>query len=161
ELYVARVFFVWLSVFNLFVVSIFWSVMADHFKSEQGRRLFGFIAAGGSAGALLGPAIVAMLVVKFGVVVLTVLSALLLELAVQCFRWLQNASSTSDAEHSSHTLTHSPISPIPDSALGGGILSGIWLILHDRYLLGIVLYMLMHTFTSTFLYFEQGRIVAA
>jgi len=54
---VARVFFVWISVFNLFAVSVFWSFMADLFAAEQGKRLFGFIAAGGSAGALAGPAL--------------------------------------------------------------------------------------------------------
>src|SRR5262245_20284050 len=52
---VARVFFVWVSVFNLFAVAVFWSFMADLFSSEQGKRLFGFIGAGGTAGALLGP----------------------------------------------------------------------------------------------------------
>jgi ATP:ADP antiporter, AAA family len=52
---VARVFFVWVSVFNLFAVAVFWSFMADLFTSEQGKRLFGFIGAGGTAGALLGP----------------------------------------------------------------------------------------------------------
>jgi ATP:ADP antiporter, AAA family len=54
---VARVFFVWVSVFNLFAVAVFWSFMADLFSSEQGKRLFGFIGAGGTAGALLGPSI--------------------------------------------------------------------------------------------------------
>ena len=54
---VARAFFVWVSVFNLFAVAVFWSFMADLFSSEQGKRLFGFIGAGGTAGALLGPAI--------------------------------------------------------------------------------------------------------
>ena len=59
--YTAQVFFVWISVFNLFAVSVFWSFMADLYGSEQGKRLFGFIAAGGSAGALLGPTIAATL----------------------------------------------------------------------------------------------------
>ena len=64
--HVARVFFVWISVFNLFAVSVFWSFMADLYASEQGKRLFGFIAAGGSAGALLGPAVTVGLVVPLG-----------------------------------------------------------------------------------------------
>ena len=59
---VARVFFVWVSLFNLFIVSVFWSFMVDLFRNEQGKRLFGFIAAGGSAGALLGPTLTAGLV---------------------------------------------------------------------------------------------------
>src|SRR5947207_10028734 len=54
---VARVFFVWVSVFNLFAVAVFWSFMADLFTSEQGKRLFGFIGAGGTAGSLAGPAV--------------------------------------------------------------------------------------------------------
>lgn len=161
EVAVSRVFFVWISVFNLFVISIFWSVIADHFKSDQGRRLFGFIAAGGTVGALVGPALAASLVVKFGVVVLTVLAAVLLELAVQCYRSLDrtgpNRSVTFDDESGATARAHAG----QDGRIGGGIFSGITLILHDRYLLGIVSFMLLHTFASTFLYFEQGRIVAA
>lgn len=165
EVAVSRIFFVWISVFNLFVVSIFWSVLADHFKSEQGRRLFGFIAAGGTAGALIGPALAASLVVKFGVVVLTVLAALLLEIAVQCYRMLLRSTlrhrDAIDRETGSPVPERSGGTAEVGSRIGGGIFSGITLILRDRYLLGIVLYMLLHTFASTFLYFEQGRIVAA
>src|ERR671918_2590984 len=83
---VARVFFVWISVFNLFAVSVFWSFMADLFASEQGKRLFGFIAAGGSAGALLGPALTVWLVGVLGPVNLLLVAALLLEAAVLCAR---------------------------------------------------------------------------
>ena len=75
-------FFVWISVFNLFAVSVFWSFMADLFASEQGKRLFGFIAAGGSAGALLGPALTVWLAVPLGPVNLLIVAALLLEAAV-------------------------------------------------------------------------------
>lgn len=155
EVAVSRIFFVWISVFNLFVVSIFWSVMADHFRSEQGRRLFGFIAAGGTTGALIGPALAAALVVKFGVALLTVVAAILLELAVQCFRLLANA--TQDSVHE----TGSRMARRYDEKIGGGMLAGITLILRERYLLGIALYLMLHTFASTFLYFEQGRIVAS
>lgn len=163
EIAVSRIFFVWISVFNLFVVSIFWSVLADHFNSEQGRRLFGFIAAGGTAGALVGPALAAALVVKLGALLLTVLAAIFLELAVQCFQQLAHATAhqshaveAASAEHSEPNT----LRPRYDTGLGGGVLAGISLILRDRYLIGIVLYMLLHTFASTFLYFEQGRIVA-
>lgn len=157
ELAVSRVFFVWISVFNLFVISIFWSVIADNFKSEQGRRLFGFIAAGGTAGALIGPALAASLVVKFDVVVLTVIAAVLLEVAVQCYRCLvRTAPNGGDVNRDAGTVTSRQ-----EGKVGGGIFSGITLLFRNRYLLGIVLFMLLHTFTSTFLYFEQGRIVAA
>ncbi|MGH8648509.1 MAG: hypothetical protein ACREUP_04265 [Burkholderiales bacterium] len=76
--HVARVFFVWISVFNLFAVSVFWSFMADLYASEQGKRLFGFIAAGGSAGAQLGPAVTVGLAVPLGPVTLLIVAALLL-----------------------------------------------------------------------------------
>ncbi len=158
ELAVSRIFFVWISVFNLFVISIFWSAIADNFKSEQGRRLFGFIAAGGTAGALIGPLLAASLVVEFGVAVLTAIAAILLEAAVQCHRRLiraaPNAGDVAARERGTATSGQ-------ESRIGGGVFSGITLIARDRYLLGIVLYMLLHTFASTFLYFEQGRIVAA
>lgn len=149
ELAVSRIFFVWISVYNLFVVSIFWSVLADRFSSEQGRRLFGFIAAGGTAGALAGPALAALLARSAGVAWLAVLSALLLELALQCCRRLQR-----EAPAGKGTAKR-------DQALGGGVFAGVRLITRDRYLLGIVAYLLLHSFASTFLYMEQGRIVAA
>src|SRR3982750_4084185 len=71
---VARVFFVWISVFNLFAVSVFWSFMADLFVSDQGKRLFGFIAAGGSAGALAGPGLTVLLAAPLGPVNLLVIA---------------------------------------------------------------------------------------
>jgi AAA family ATP:ADP antiporter len=148
ELAVARVFFVWISVYNLFVVSIFWSVLAEHFSSEQGRRLFGFIAAGGTAGALAGPALAALLS-GMGVAWLAVLAALLLELALLCCRGLQRMA----PGRGQATLRRQP--------LGGQVLAGAKLVWREPYLRGIVAYLLLHSFASTFLYFEQGRIVAA
>src|SRR5437879_5553294 len=80
----ARVFFVWVSVFNLFAVAVFWSFMADIFSAEQGKRLFGFIGAGGTAGALLGPIITIWLSVPLGPVNLLIAAAIFLEAAVFC-----------------------------------------------------------------------------
>lgn len=164
EAHVARVFFVWMSVFNLFVVAIFWSVLADCFRNEQGRRLFGFIAAGGTAGALVGPALAGSLVTALGPVTLTFVAAALLEAAVQCFRRLV-ASSSSDPSAPLASAKDADEQPwrIPtyrDTRIGGGILAGLSLLVRSRYLFGIVLYMLFYTMTSTFLYFEQARIVA-
>ncbi len=81
---VARVFFVWVSVFSLFAVAVFWSFMADLFTAEQGKRLFGFIGAGGTAGGLLGPLITIQLSKPLGSVNLLIAAALLLEIAVFC-----------------------------------------------------------------------------
>src|SRR5499425_2712880 len=89
---VARVFFVWLSVFNLFAIAVFWSFMADLFSAEQGKRLFGFIGAGGTAGALLGPIITIWLSVPLGPVNLLIAAAIFLEAAVFCVYRLERAT---------------------------------------------------------------------
>ena len=86
--YVARAFYIWVSVFNLFVVSVFWSFMADIFRNAQAKRLFGFIAAGGTAGALTGPALTAILAVPLGPTNLLLISAGLLGWAVFCVKRL-------------------------------------------------------------------------
>src|SRR5215217_7661979 len=92
---VARVFFVWISVFVLFAVSVFWSFMADLYNSEQGKRLYGFIAAGGSAGALAGPVLTIGLAPLIGTTHLLILAALLLEVAVFCAMRLEVRKETS------------------------------------------------------------------
>ncbi|MCK8666605.1 MFS transporter [Pseudomonas azerbaijanoccidens] len=146
---VARVFFVWISIYNLFIVSIFWSVLVDRFSSEQGRRLFGCIAAGGTLGTFIGPLLAATMATRLGPVALTVAAALLLEIAVRCYRALLT-----------RTQSQSGQLLLDERRMGGGILAGITLILRSPYLLGLVLFMLLHTSAATLLYFEQGRIVA-
>ena len=96
---VARVFFVWLSVFNLFAIAVFWSFMADLFTAEQGKRLFGFIGAGGTAGGLLGPVITIWLSVPLGPVNLLVVAAIFLEVAVFCVYRLEQVA-TAQTAHS-------------------------------------------------------------
>ena len=157
SVWVGRVFFVWISVFNLFVISIFWSVLADCFSNAQGRRLFGFIAAGGTAGTFVGPALAASLVTALGPVALTLGAALLLEAALQCFFRLyprDGEASAPDRTTGGATASGDP------RAIGGGVLAGLALIGRSPYLLGLCGYLLLHTAASTFLYFEQGRIVA-
>lgn len=146
----ARAFFIWASVFNLFVVSVFWSFMVDIFSSAQGKRLFGLIAAGGTAGAITGPSLTALLVVPIGPMNLLLISALLLAGAVLCIRQLGLWS---------ERKAQAEKSPVPE-ALGGSIIAGLTLILRSRYLLGVAVFMLLFTTLSTFLYFEQAHIVA-
>ncbi|AWY39632.1 MFS transporter [Pseudomonas putida] len=146
---VGRVFFVWISIYNLFIVSIFWSVLVDRFSSEQGRRLFGCIAAGGTLGTFIGPLLAATMATRLGPVALTLAAALLLEIAVRCYRGLL-----------SRTQSQSGNRQIDERRMGGSMLAGITLILRSPYLLGMVLFMLLHTSAATLLYFEQGRIVA-
>jgi AAA family ATP:ADP antiporter len=142
---VARVFFVWISVFVLFAVSVFWSFMADVWKSEQGKRLYGFIAAGGSAGALAGPAITIGLAGALGAVNLLIVAALLLEAAVLCARRLE---------------VEEKASPAQQSAVGGGAIDGLLMVLRSPYVAGIMLWVALLSVAATFLYFEQAAIVA-
>jgi len=142
---VARVFFVWISVFNLFAVSVFWSFMADIYASEQAKRLYGFIAAGGSAGALAGPAITIGLAQAIGVVNLVVVAAVLLEVAVLCATRLEPRKEA----------------PVGEAKIGGGALDGLMMILRSPYIAGIALWVGVLSIAATFLYFEQAAIVAA
>jgi AAA family ATP:ADP antiporter len=153
---VARVFFVWISVFNLFAVSVFWSFMADLFTSEQGKRLFGFIAAGGSAGALCGPLLTVWLVGTIGPVNLLVIAALLLEAAVLAAMALERA-----APQRTQAIPGGAARSAPQSPIGGGALSGFVLLVRSPYLAGIALWVLLLSLAGTFLYFMQANIVAA
>ena len=147
---VARVFFVWISVFNLFAVSVFWSFMADLWTSEQGKRLFGFIAAGGSAGALAGPALTVLLAKAIGPANLLVIVAVFLELAVLC---ATRIFVTPAAATQRRAGAQSPI--------GGNWLAGFLLLLRSPYLAGIALWVFLLSLAGTFLYFQQANIVAA
>ncbi|EPJ85852.1 major facilitator transporter [Pseudomonas sp. CFII64] len=146
---VGRVFFVWISIYNLFIVSIFWSVLVDRFSSEQGRRLFGFIAAGGTLGTFIGPLLAATMATRLGPIALTFAAAVLLEAAVQCYRALLSRTQSQERDVSRD-----------EQRMGGGMLAGVTLITRSPYLFGLVLFMLLHTSAATLLYFEQGRIVA-
>ena len=154
---VARVFFVWISVFNLFAVSVFWSFMADVFSSEQGKRLFGFIAAGGSAGALLGPLITVAIVGAVGPANLLIVAAVLLELAVLCARRLEEEKPPSPLGEGRSEGR----SAKGEGALGGGWLAGLAMVLRSPYLAGIALWVFFLSLAGTFLYFQQANIVAA
>jgi len=161
RIHVARVFFVWISVFNLFAVSVFWSFMADLFASEQGKRLFGFIAAGGSAGALVGPAVTVGLAVPLGPVNLLIVAALLLELAVLCAHRLESTSLQLREETTEGQVRAAPGVQPESAGLGGGWLAGIAMVLRSPYLAGIALWVALLSLAGTFLYFQQANIVAA
>jgi AAA family ATP:ADP antiporter len=142
------VFFVWLSVFNLFVVSVFWSFMSDLFDSAQAARLYGPIAAGGSCGAIAGPVIAASIAESR---VLLLISAGLLVLSVGCIamlaRWARKHPKAGD--------------PPGESPIGGSILAGARAALTSPFLLAICGYLLCYTALSTALFFQQVEIVRA
>jgi len=149
---VARVFFVWISVFVLFAVSIFWSYMADLYTSEQGKRLFAVIAAGGTAGSLAGPALTIGLAELLGPANLMIVAALFLEMAVLCVRRLESVPLEVERKTPAKTGTE---------ALGGGWLDGFLLLVRSPYLAGIALWVSLLSVAATFLYFQQANIVAA
>jgi ATP:ADP antiporter, AAA family len=146
---VARVFFVWVSVFNLFAVAVFWSFMADLFTSEQGKRLFGFIGAGGTAGALLGPVITIGLSVPLGPANLLIVAIVFLELAVLCAHRLEAA-----------TASH-PGSRARERRVGGSAFAALPALFRSPYLLGVGAWVSLLSFGATILYFEQANIVSA
>ncbi len=158
--WVARAFFIWTSVFNLFIVSVFWSFMADLFSDAQAKRLFGFVAAGGTAGALTGPALTAALSVPLGPTNLLLLSAACLGWAVLCIHRLivwREHTGTNPADRGEGFPTASAAGR--ERGLGGGAWAGIRLIARSPYLLGICLLILLYTTLSTFLYFQQAYII--
>jgi AAA family ATP:ADP antiporter len=159
--HVARVFFVWISVFNLFAVSVFWSFMADLFAAEQGKRFFGFIAAGGSAGALAGPAVTVGLAVPLGPAHLLIVAAVLLEVAVLCALRLERAAARLGRLPVAVPAAAASAGPPPTRPLGGGWLAGITLLLRSPYLAGIALWVALLSLAGTVLYFQQANIVAA
>ena len=148
---VARVFFVWVSVFNLFAVAVFWSFMADLFTSEQGKRLFGFIGAGGTAGALLGPVITIALSVPLGPHNLLIAAIVFLEAAVFCAHRLERSAGAKSAVER----------PGIEARVGGGAFAGLSGLLRSPYLLGVGAWVSLLSFGATMLYFMQANVVAA
>jgi AAA family ATP:ADP antiporter len=145
---VARIFFVWVSVFNLFAITVFWSFMADLFDAEQGKRLFGFIGAGGTAGALLGPVITIVLSERLGPTNLLIPAAVMLELAVFCVYRLERAAAA-----------HAGVQA-PDQRIGGSALAALPELVRSPYLLGVAIWVSLLSFGATMLYFEQAHIVS-
>ena len=144
---VGRVFYVWSAVFNLFVVSVFWSLLADVVGPDSGRRIYGPIAAGGTVGALLGPALTRELVDTIGVAGVLVISAVLLELAVLGARRVRQAASAL-----------APVAQLEDRPVQGGALGGITHVARSPYLAAIVGYVLCTACAATFVYLAQARI---
>lgn len=147
--WVGRAFFIWISVFNLFVVTVFWALIVDLFNSEQGKRLFGFIAAGATIGALFGSSVTASLARHVPTPLLLIGSTCLLEIAVFSVRGLSRLSGALRARP--HEAGNRPI--------GGNIFAGITRPFKSAYLANVSLFILLFAITSTFLYFQQAAVV--
>ncbi|WP_372380924.1 NTP/NDP exchange transporter [Xanthomonas sp. NCPPB 1754] len=149
QVWIGRTFFIWVSVFNLFVVSVFWSFMVDIFDSEQGKRLFGLFAAGATTGGIIGSAITSSLISHLDSAWLMAIAIMFLEMAVLASRRLSLLAPA---------LQHRPRHNNPDSPMGGSIFSGMVHTLRSPYLSGLALFILLYSVTSTFLYFQQASI---
>jgi AAA family ATP:ADP antiporter len=149
----ARAFFVFVSVFNVLLVSTFWSVMTDVYSNQQGRRLFGPIAAGGTAGALLGPVLAGTLVSGIGVSGLLLVAAALIGLTISCLVALGRVRQLAGGGGGA------PERAVSDLPIGGTTLDGLKRVARSRYLLSIAGYIVLLTATATIAYFQQGWIV--
>jgi AAA family ATP:ADP antiporter len=146
EIWTGRAFFVWTSVFTLFVVSVFWCFMADVFRSEQAKRLFGFIGLGGTLGSVVGSAATATLARQIGTANLILVSVVMLELAVLAVVRFPIR------DDSGRSIDHNVV-------VGGSIWAGVTHIFRSRYLGGISIFQILYVLGSTFLYFAQSDIV--
>lgn len=148
-IWIGRAFFIWISIFNLFVVSVFWALIVDTFNSEQGKRLFGFIAAGATIGAITGSSITATLARHVPTPFLLVGAIVLLEVAVFSVRHLSRLSEALNARPKEAA----------SQPIGGGVLAGITHPFKSAYLANVSLFILLFAITATFLYFQQASLV--
>jgi len=145
----AQVFFVWVSVFNFLWTSVFWGLMADVFSHEQGKRLFGFIAAGGSAGAILGPILTQGMLQLMGPAVLLLPAALLMEVTARCVKPIVRARQQPGE------------SAAQEEGVGGGAFSGFRAVFASPFLLAIAAYTLLASSAGTWGYNLLSRLVHA
>lgn len=152
---IAAIFYVWLSVFNMFIISVFWTFMADLFSRSQSKRLFGFIAAGGSVGAAIGPAITTALVTLVGTGTMLLVSAAGFSLAIVVVRMLvrekERLRFADEGSAQQTSLGH---------RLGGNPFAGFGLLLKSPYLLLIAAFILLLTWISTIVYFQQAEFIS-
>jgi AAA family ATP:ADP antiporter len=152
NLWSARTFYIWLSVFNLLSISVAWSVVVDLFASHQAKRLFALMAGGASLGGLVGPLLGTLLVEPIGHSGLLLLSAAMLGGSALAARYLQRWRDADPLPRQDGQARRRP--------LGGNPFAGATDVFKSPYLMAIALFVLLLTSVSTFLYFEQARLVA-
>ncbi|MEN9526074.1 MAG: hypothetical protein RLY56_25 [Pseudomonadota bacterium] len=157
NLRVGTFFYVWISVLNLMLVSVFWSFLLEMFSAEQTKRLFGFIAAGGTFGALVGPLIARVLVDSIGNSGVLYIGSVGFLGAIICQRILIGIWNRERNERLAAATNNAAITP--DEGLGGNPFAGVFIVLRSPYLLGIASFVVLLSAVNTFLYFEQLRIV--
>ena len=148
-----KIFYVWVSVFSLFHVSVFWSFMSDLFTKEQSGRLFAFIAAGSSAGALVGPLIPALFADNLGTDTLLLIASLVLIIPIGIVLYLERLKVTDLHNESVHA-------DLSAAKIGGNPFAGFKMFVTNPYLLAIGAFILLYTTVGSFVYFEQKNLLA-
>ena len=147
-----KAFYLWVSLFSLFHISVFWSFMADTFSKPQATRLFGFIGAGASAGGIAGPATASFMVGDFGTDALLLIASALIILTLPIIRWLQHLKLTD--LHNDNIAADAA-----NLAIGGSPRAGFSEFLNSRYLLAIGLFIFFYTSIGSFVYFELKNLL--
>ena len=147
-----KAFYVWVSVFSLFHVSVFWSFMADLYNKEQARRLFGFIATGASVGGLVGPLVPVLLAGRVGNGGMMVIAAVLLLGVIPLIAWLERLKATE--------LHNTEVAAATRPSLGGNPFAGFTHLLRSPFLLGIAVFLFFYTSLGSFIYFELKNLLA-
>ena len=153
ERWVAAAFYVWVSTFNLLTISVFWTFMADIFSRSQAKRLFGFVAAGGTLGGIVGPAVATMLATRIGNYNLLLISAAGFAATALLVRMLAHEKLVLVAAGGEAQRTSL------DHRLRGGSLDGFRLLRRSPYLLLLALFLLLMTWISTIVYFQLGELI--
>ena len=149
--WVGVVFYIWTSVYNLFITSVFWCLMADVFRSEQAKRLFAFIGVGGTLGSISGSFVTAVLAQRIGTVNLLLVSVALLEAASVVVARFPATSFRTAHDDVAASVEEKPI--------GGSVWAGVVSLFRSPYLLGIAGFQILYTIGNTLLYFELTDIV--
>ena len=146
-------FYVWVSVFSLFHISVFWTFMSELFSKEQSGRLFGIIAVGASVGGLIGPSITAFFSVSLGADNLMLIASMMLLIPIPIIFYLQSLKSKE---------LNNEVLDIPDSnqSIGGNPLAGFKMFFSNPYLLSIGLFIFLYTGISSFVYFELKNLLS-
>src|SRR5437764_9122656 len=150
QLWTGRAFYVWVSVFNLFNTAIFWAFMTDLFTVEQGKRLYAFIAVGGTLGAIGGAYLTKNLIRGMGQANLVAISAAMFAIVCLLVRFFPN-----------NFTEGNKVAPAREEPIGGTAWSGITHIARSPYLMGLAATILLYTTTSTWAYFQQTTLAGA
>jgi len=150
QVWTGRAFYVWVSVFNLFNTAIFWAFMTDLFTVEQGKRLYAFIAVGGTLGAIAGAYITKNLIRGMGPANLVAISATLFAIVCVLVRFFPN-----------NFMEGNKVVTAREQPIGGTVWSGITHIMRSPYLFGLAAAILLYTTTSTWAYFQQTTLAGA